>query len=193
MKAFLFAATAALALAGAPASARVLQFTITNVGGTDKGDFSFQIDEDRVPDIVLSTGVTYGNGSLSPRLPLTYVDVPGFGAGSTTTPVTFFTATQQGGLSFTGPAGVVQLKNTVLITNTSFNTALPKAQNKALFKLGTFALSTTAQNSNVRPFDNYSVTIAAVPEPASWALMIAGFTAIGLRTRKRQGTRTVLA
>ena len=32
MKAIFFAATAAIALAGAPASARVLQFTITNVG-----------------------------------------------------------------------------------------------------------------------------------------------------------------
>ncbi|NNM75818.1 PEP-CTERM sorting domain-containing protein [Sphingomonas sp. ID1715] len=195
MKAILLGAVAALALAGAPASARVLQFTITNVGDVnDKGDFSFQIDEDRVPDIVLPAQVTYGNGTLSPRIAVTYSGVPNVGSGTVNTPITFFTSTQQGGLSFTGPAGVVELKNTVLITNTSFNTSLPRAQNKAIFQLGTFDLSTTPRNSNpVRPFDNYRVTIAAVPEPASWALMIVGFGATGFAARRRGVVKAVMA
>lgn len=195
MKTILLAAATALALSAAPASARVLQFTITNVGNVnDRGDFSFRIDEDRVPDIVQPNLVTYGNGTGSPRLSLTYTDVPTRGSGTTTTPVTFFTANQQGGLSFTGPGGLVQLKNTVLISNTSFNTSLPKAQNKAIFKLGTFALSTTPQNSNpVRPFDNYRVTIAAVPEPASWALMIGGFGMAGAALRRRAPAAAKLA
>jgi hypothetical protein len=195
MKAIILAATAAFALAGAPATARVLQFTITNVGGVnDRGDFSFRLDEDRVPDIVLPAQVTYGNGTASPRIAVRYSDVPNRGAGTVNSPVTFFTSVQQGGLSFTGPAGVFQLKNTVLITNDAFNSSLPKAQNKALFKLGTFELSTTARNSNpVRPFDNYRVTIAAVPEPASWAMMIAGFGLAGAAVRRRASARTLYA
>jgi hypothetical protein len=183
MKTILLTATAALALAGAPASARVLQFTITNVGGTDRGDFRFRLDEDRVPDVVLRNQVTYG---VNPRIALTYIDVPTRGSGTVTTPVTFFNTIQQGGLSFTGPAGLVQFKNTTLIENAFFDPTLQKAQNKAIFKIGTFALSTTAQNSLPnRPFDNYSVTIAAVPEPASWALMILGFGVAGAAVRRR--------
>ena len=195
MKALLFAATAAVALAGAPASARILQFTITNVGNVnDRGDFSFQLDEDRVPDVVLPAQVTYGNGTLSPRIAISHSGVNNLPAGTSLSPVTFFTATQQGGLSFTGPAGLVQLKNTVLIDNASFNTALPKAQNKAIFKLGTFELSTTPRNNNpVRPFDNYRVTIAAVPEPASWAMMIAGFGLAGAAVRRRSVRKPALA
>ena len=69
MKTTLLAAAAALLLAGAPASARVLQFTITNIDDVnDKGDFIFRLDEDRVPDVVLPASVTYGNGTLSPRI-----------------------------------------------------------------------------------------------------------------------------
>ena len=187
MKAFLLAAVAASVLAGAPASARILQFTITNVGNVnDRGDFSFQLDESRVPDIVLPSAVTYGNGTLSPRIAIAYGGVPNVGAGTVNSPVTFFTAVGQGGLSFTGPSGIFQLKNTVLITNTAFNPSRPKAENKAIFKLGTFELSTTPRNSNpVRPFDNYRVTIAAVPEPASWAMMIAGFGLAGAAVRRR--------
>ena len=194
MKAILLAATAAFALAGAPASARILQFTITNVGGVDRGDFSFRIDEDRVPDIVLANQVTYGNGTLSPRIAISYSGVNNLPAGTSLSPVTFFTSVQQGGLGFTGPAGTVQLKNTVLIENASFNTSLSKAQNKAVFKLGTFALSTTPRNNNpVRPFDNYRVTIAAVPEPASWALMIGGFGLMGAAMRRRARSAGALA
>jgi hypothetical protein len=190
MKAYLFAAAAALALAGAPASARVLKFTITNVGGTDRGDFSFTLDEDRAPDVVLADQVRYGTGApgASPRIAITYADVPGVGSGVTSSGVSFFAPVQQGGLALTGPAGVLRLLNTQLITNTRFTPGLPKAQNKAIFKLGVFALSTTAQNSSpVRPFDNYRVTIAAIPEPATWAMMLAGFAAVGAAARRRSG------
>src|SRR5436190_14431039 len=101
MKAILCAATAALALTAVPASARVLQFTITNVDGVNnKGDFTFQIDEDRVPDIVLADQVRYGVGTptTSPKLAIGYSNVPGFGAGTFASGVTFFTSLQQGGL-----------------------------------------------------------------------------------------------
>lgn len=197
MKSILFAATAAIALTAVPASARILQFTISNVAAVNnKGDFSFTIDEDRVPDIVLADQVRYGVGTptTSPKLDIGYANVPGFGAGTFASGVTFFTSVQQGGLTFTGPAGNVRLINTTLITNSSFSTATPKDQNKALFKLGTFAISTTAQNSSpTRPFDNYLVTITAVPEPASWAMMIGGFGLVGLATRRRTRARSMTA
>lgn len=191
MKAILFAAVAAAALAGAPASARVLIFTITNVGGTDRGDFSFQLDEDRVPDIVTASSVRFAAVNGGVAVPVTYSGVPNTADGiAANGGVTFFTQVQQGGIAISGvPGGNFLLRNTTLITNTAFNTALPRADNKPVFKIGTFALSTTPQNTGPRPFDNYSVTIAdsavAIPEPATWAMMLTGFGAIGFGARRK--------
>jgi hypothetical protein len=52
------------------------------------------------------------------------------------------------------------------------------------FKLGTFALNT-----------GYSVTISsgAVPEPASWAMMLAGIGTVGFAMRRRQAVRVAFA
>ncbi|WP_242154735.1 PEPxxWA-CTERM sorting domain-containing protein [Sphingomonas sp. BAUL-RG-20F-R05-02] len=41
-----------------------------------------------------------------------------------------------------------------------------------------------AGNSNI-DFNATNVMVAAVPEPATWAMMLAGFTAIGLTLRRR--------
>lgn len=198
MKSMLLAATAALTILSAPASARVLQFTIVNVDGVNnKGDYNFTIDEARVPDIVTLDQVRYGvgTGTFSPKLTIGYTNAPGLGAGTTASGITFFTAAQQGGLAFTGPGalGTVRLINTTLIDNAAFSTVTPKGQNKAIFKLGTFAISTTAQNSGPRPFDNYRVTIAAVPEPATWAMMIGGLAAVGFASRRQNGPRPAAA
>jgi hypothetical protein len=187
MKATLFAATALVALA-APASAEVLSFKIVNVSAPDRGDFYFELDDSRTPDIVTATSVRFAavNGGMA--VPIRYAGVNRSSGIAANGGVTFFTATNQGGFGLSGIPGIsgtLQLKNTVLITNTSFNTTRPRAENKPLFKLGTFALSTTAQNSGPRPADDYQVTIAAVPEPASWALMIAGFGAVGVSLRRR--------
>jgi hypothetical protein len=67
----------------------------------------------------------------------------------------------------------------------------PAAQ--PVFNIGTFALSTTPWNQTPinprpRPLDNYTVTIAlagAVPEPATWAMMIGGFGLVGGALRRR--------
>ncbi|SFJ80562.1 VPLPA-CTERM protein sorting domain-containing protein [Sphingomonas sp. NFR04] len=48
------------------------------------------------------------------------------------------------------------------------------------FKLGTFTLTPDT------PGPNYSLSITAVPEPASWAMLLAGFGALGMRIRRRR-------
>ena len=185
MKPFLYAAAAAIALTAAPASAKVVQFLITNNGGVDKGEFLFTLDDTRMPSVATST--------LARFTPVTvrYFNVPGIGTGTTTTAgVSFFTSTQQGGLAINGlPAGALpfdggtfQIKNTVLVTNPNFT----GANRLPIYRLGTFQLSTQAQNSSpTRPVDNYTVQIAVVPEPATWGLMIAGFAVTGLGLRRR--------
>jgi hypothetical protein len=196
MKAFSYAAVAALAFAAsaAPVSAKVIKILIKNVGGIDdRGDFEFVLDDERTPDIVTATSVRYAAVNGGTAVPVSYTDVPGLGSGTVNTGVTFFTQTGQGGLAiapFNG--GQFRLFNTTLFTNSSFNTQLPRSQNKPTFKLGTFELSTTAANNGPRPSDNYRINISAVPEPATWAMMLAGFGALGLASRRR-GTRSVLA
>jgi len=53
------------------------------------------------------------------------------------------------------------------------------------FKLGTFNLV-----SQLPGVSDYSLTISAVPEPASWAMLLAGFGALGMAARRRSD-RTV--
>ncbi|RSV42013.1 PEP-CTERM sorting domain-containing protein [Sphingomonas sp. ABOLD] len=48
------------------------------------------------------------------------------------------------------------------------------------FKLGTFTLTPNT------PGPAYSLTISAVPEPASWAMLLAGFGALGTMVRRRR-------
>lgn len=188
MKTLLLAATAALAFTTAPASAALIQFTITNTGGQNFGNYSFQLDHTRNPDIVTADSVRFGPIAGAPPVRVTYSNVPGVANGSIDTGVTFFAPIQQGGV-FIGflPFGNFRVINTQLITNTSFNPALSKEANRPTFRLGTFAISTTPQNNGPRPFDNYSVTISAVnavPEPATWAMMIGGFALAGAAVRR---------
>jgi hypothetical protein len=187
MKSLLYVAAAALAIAGAPASAAILDFTITNVGGQNFGNYRFSLDDTRQPNIVLNDSVRYG----TPPIPITYTNVPNAGSGTINSGVTFFAPIQQGGLQIGFlPFGNFRLINTALVENTSFN-----SQSLPTFKLGTFAISTTPQNNGPRPFDNYQITIAAVtpavPEPATWAMMLLGFGAVGYSMRRRKKTPQV--
>lgn len=184
MKAFvLVAASAAAILASTPASAAQLLFTITNVGGENRGNYSFELDTDRNPSIVLADSVRYQ------PVTITYSNVPGTGSGTISAGVTFFTPIQQGGLSLGFlPFGNLRLINTALIDNTAFTPGAPVSTVRPTFRLGTFAISTTPQNNGPRPFDNYRISIAVVPEPESWAMMLVGFGALGLAARRRTTT-----
>jgi len=199
MKKLLFVAASIAALtASTPASAARWLFTITNVGGEDRGDFSFELDMNRAPDTVLSDTIRFSPPPFGPApIRVTYTDVPGAGSGVVDTGLTVFTNFQQGGLSllplpFPNNSRQFRLINTNLIENSAFDRNLPASQNLPIFRTGTFAISTTPQNNGPRPFDNYQITIAVVPEPASWAMMILGFGAIGYAVRRRT-VRMVLA
>lgn len=115
--------------------------------------------------------------------------MPGVGSGTINSGVTFFAPIQQGGLQIGFlPFGNFRLINTALVENTIFN-----ALTLPTFRRGTFAISTTAQNNGPRPLDNYQITIAevnsAVPEPATWAMILLGFGAIGGSMRRRRNTQ----
>lgn len=123
--------------------------------------------------------------------------------------VNFFDYGNQGGLFLTNSGNrnfrllgdtVGNDQSEVLYDDAAYKAALatnPSAQ--PIFKLGTFLLSTYPRNGAARqPIQNYTVTIAngaitAVPEPASWALMITGFGAVGAAFRRRRVAVTLAA
>ena len=141
-----------------------LQFTLT-------GDYqaSFILDSDPTPDD--------GIGGLY----FTIWDVPGFDdAVFGVADVSFFSSGFGGGLGIEDFYGL----NTLVVTDgPQLYTGTEEAPT---FLTGTFAL-TEYQGSGT-----YTLTIseltADVPEPASWAMMLGGFGAIGGAMRSRRKT-----
>lgn len=111
--------------------------------------------------------------------------------------IVFNDLTNQGGVYLTngqstGPDRNFFLYGPVLYDDVAYKAAIrtnPAAQ--PVFTLGTFTASTYPRNSNPAvPIQNYAITIsdaaAAVPEPATWGLMAAGFGLIGAAARRRR-------
>jgi hypothetical protein len=196
----LFAATAI----ASSANAATLLFTIRPVLGTNgqplrtangSGDgrsFSFTITDAETPSAA-------SQGLRRPTYRMKSYTFTEFGSSTiVTVPATlgknvdFFGQIDQGGIGLTNSGNRnFRLLNTVLYDDAAYRAAIVNNPNaRPVFKLGTFALSTEAWNQTPinpkpRPLDNYTVTITAIPEPASWAMMIGGFSFVGAAMRRR--------
>ena len=211
MKLAFLAALAASTLLVSPASAAVTyDFVVAPIldsngrpvaddnGRIDGRTFVFSIGADETP-----TQVTLSNPSYFAKSYTWYefgstdpVVIPGVSGRN----INFFSYIQQGGLSFiSGTRNFRLLGDTV--NNDSSEVLYDEAAYVAakaldpyaqpIFKLGTFTLSTYPRNGLPRqPIQNYTVTIsqaaAAVPEPATWAMMIGGIGTAGGALRRRQ-------
>ena len=67
-----------------------------------------------------------------------------------------------------------------------------KRQNKIFFQISGADIAgiefRNGSNGQVFALGELNFTAAAVPEPASWAMMIAGFGLVGATARRRRGT-----
>ncbi|MDJ0278961.1 PEPxxWA-CTERM sorting domain-containing protein [Sphingomonas sp. 2R-10] len=157
---------APLALAATPADAATFLFQIT--GGYQA---SFAIDS-----AALAPPAQIGAGFF------TVFDTPGTfgGVGLTASSVTFNTTAFDGGLTIELPDGDFRgFLGSQLFTGT---TAMPS------LLTGAFTLASDIDQSPVTI--TVSQSVAAVPEPATWAMMIIGFGAVGIGMRRRAAIRT---
>ncbi|QJU57071.1 PEP-CTERM sorting domain-containing protein [Sphingomonas sp. AP4-R1] len=158
--------------------------------GTVPGKYtaSFTLDTDRVPSISIPNNSVRYNG-----VPITFTrpnsTVVETAAYSNSGP-TFSVLTSQGGV-FLGYLGGFPTQFSVygpqLFTGT---TTAP------VFLTGTFGLSDIPRNRTTDPIQvNYTLTVtdisSAVPEPATWAMMLVGFGGIGTAIRRRTITTRV--
>jgi hypothetical protein len=157
-------AAAVLALSAVQAQAATLVFTLT-------GAYSavWQLDSNPVPSLVLPGGFRVASVAGT------------FGGTAQSVTIDFFAPSSSGGLIISaGGPNLANLVGPQLFTGT---TSAPT------FRTGTFALSnefTGAPASiNITPLS----PSAAVPEPATWATMLAGFAAMGAALRKSDGRR----
>lgn len=165
MKGIILSAACATAALAASTTAQAAPYTFV-LSGTQT--FKFVLDSSPIP-------TTYATGAyfLISGLPGTIDNVAdtfaiGFG-GIDASPANF------------------QLTNSTLTAQVFTTGAILFTGTEAAptFKLGTFNLV-----SAIPGVPDYTLTISAVPEPASWAMLVAGFGALGMAARRRS-SRTV--
>ncbi len=170
---YLAAASAAALLFALPAQAAMLLVTIT-------GDASLSFEMDSQP--TLSSGdpaLFYGDeyGEMFIDVPLSYA---GGGGGGSLGDVVFYSDLGGGGISvlpytFGDPL--------ILTTGPQIFSVVDTTYDMPIFAPGVFLVTDDIYNLS------YTVTITslagAVPEPASWALMIAGLALVGSAMRRR--------
>lgn len=123
--------------------------------------------------------------------------LPDFFSGDVTFPVAALTSCSASG-SITGPAacGEQRLFTTAIIVDALvFRTFLPSGtvDNSFFFQPGAFSAVGTYDNTFSAPPQIARLTVSlvggAVPEPATWAMMITGFGIVGGATRRRNSVR----
>lgn len=148
---------AAAALTAGAADAAVLQFSFSGPGVTA----SFLLPESPTPTRIFPNefGVGPTTGVFN-AAPITFDDL------------FFFDAATDGGFAILKPSGDILLAGAQLFTGT---TAAPS------FVPGTYAL---VDYDTREP--GFSLSIAVVPEPATWAMMLAGFGLAGTALRRQR-------
>lgn len=154
----LLAAAAALAtLVPTQAQAAQLLFTLTG-----DANASFTLDQNPTPDTVFPDEFRFDT-------------VAGTHEGTAVDffYVFFFTDNAAGGLAFESVLGPVLTAGPQLFTGTTTNPT---------FLTGSFSLVNYDTGQG-----NYTLTISnAIPEPATWAMMLIGFGAVGFAMRRRR-------
>ncbi len=152
-----YAAFAAAVALASPSQAALLDFSFT-------GDetFAFQLDSNPAPDFSFPS--------------LGFIVAPEASPGSPTSAF-FFSGALGGGLGLEGGAGPLDF---FVATGAQLYSG---SEGAPVFTPGTFELTSALGSAN------YLLTISpvvAVPEPASWALLIGGFALVGGLMRHRQ-------
>ncbi|MBB6124316.1 PEPxxWA-CTERM sorting domain-containing protein [Sphingobium subterraneum] len=168
-KQILFAGAAlAGTIAAVPAQAAPILFELSG-----SRNATFTLDTDTTPDF-FSSG-TFGDQISFDGVSGIFGGTPGlasvgFGTG-------LFATLNIGGT----PLGFTQFAGPDLLT--IVNT-------KPVFNFGTFNLTSIVSGSSTITI---SAATAAIPEPATWAMMLAGFGAIGFAMRRKQAVRVTFA
>lgn len=143
-----------------PASAAPFLFQLTG-----SKTATFTIDSSFAPDLVSSNA--FGDQ-------ISYNTVNGMFGGTTGSAAIGFGTNIYAQLNVTGTSlGFTQFAGPNLFT-------LVNA--KPVFNVGTFALTSIVSGASTLRIS----AVAAVPEPASWAMMIVGLGAVGFAVRRRQ-------
>jgi PEP-CTERM motif len=153
-------ATVAAITLTAPANAAILNFTIS-------GDYSatFQLDSSPTP-LPENTVDGYLFG---------IADVPFSGSPSGLAGITFFHASATGGILINNGFDYLFDANGIQLYT--------GPESAPTFRQGQFALTGLSTPGN------FIVTISAIPEPGSWAMMVAGFALAGCLIRHRRRVR----
>lgn len=213
-------AAALLSIAGA-ANAEIIPGvynTGLGVNGAALGAGDGQVDANYKITSTNEAGVVVGGSALTYYNPAYLKDGPlsrivnatgnGNGTGGTTT--TFSTifslagfdalnATLSGQVLF-DDTGEIYLNNNLLGSYAGFNSLAPFGTNQNFFNAGANTLSFVLHNGGgPEAFQVAGLTVtaertavAAVPETATWAMMLAGFGMIGFAARRRQSAKTTV-
>ena len=215
MKTFILGVLATLALAApAAVSAQVVTYNSNPTGG-----FQYGTGNNYSP--ANATVLTNGNNELAVRFHQTGVQAPAstsgvyaFALGTSPISFDFSIGGVEGGGSTSGAnifltnllTGQTASYNPFFIGNDNITTASGDIQNSARLNFSflsslnfnantnnTYRIDLTAGGNTVTSFAQLgSGAVAAVPEPATWAMMLVGFGAMGVSLRRRRRTNNLL-